>query len=53
LGSDTVIQVAVSLHRSMKQSGKDRESAQKSLSTFHDRVQHEKMKVVKADTDDV
>lgn len=49
MGSDTVIQVAVSLHETYMVYG---ESVQKSLSTFHARFQQEKMKVVKADTED-
>lgn len=53
MGSDTVIQVAVSLHCSMKHTNIDGESVQKSLSTFHPRFQQEKMKVVKADTEDL
>lgn len=52
MSSDTVIQVAVSLHCSMKHVNMDGESVEKSLSTFHVRFQQEKMKVVKADTED-
>lgn len=50
MGSDTVIQV--SLQSSMKHTSMDGESVQTSLSTFHARFQQEKMKVVKADTED-
>lgn len=37
----------------MKHASMDGESVQKSLSTFHPRFQQEKMKVVKADTEDL